>query len=102
MPDSIHLPEEAFPLPITDTVSTRGSVKPTMAGGSEITSALDAATAENELIFSEIDRLLATASAMARYCERNSVGDAIVLALRINRMDYEGRRFELTRRGEQS
>ncbi len=37
---------------------------------------------------------------MARYYERSSVGDAIGLAIRINKMDYEGRRFELTRREE--
>ncbi len=100
MPDSIDSPHETFLVPVTDIVSTGSSLEPAIAGGSENTSALEAALTENALIFSEIDRLLATASAMARYYERSSVGDAIGLAIRINRMDYEGRRFELTRREE--
>ncbi len=101
MPDPMDPPQEYFPIAITDTVSTCSSMQLSIAEGSEITSALEAAITENALIFSEIDRLLATATTMAQYYQRSSVGDAIVLAMRINRMDYEGRRFELTRLDEQ-
>ncbi len=100
MPDSIDSPEETFPVTITSTGSACCSAQPTIAGRPKVTSSLDAAIADNVLIFSEIDHLLATASALARYYDRTSVGDAIVLAIRINKMDYEGRRFELTRREE--
>lgn len=92
MPNPIDSPQEAFKATIADLVPPRRSEGSTIAGCHEFTPPLDHAKSENALIFSEIDRMLATAAAMAQYFERPSVCDAIALALRINRMEYEGRR----------
>jgi hypothetical protein len=100
MPDTILSSQDDFHTTITVAPSTPGREQPAIAGGSDITSDLDDPVTDDALIFSEIDRLLATAFAMAQHYERNSVSAAIMLAMRINRMDYEGRRFERSDRDE--
>ncbi len=100
MPDTINASQDDLPIAITVADSALSRQQRTIAGGSGITSGLDAAISDDALVFSEIDRLLVAACAMAQYYERNSVGAAIVLAMRINKMDYDGRRFELFGREE--
>lgn len=52
-------------------------------------------TEEDALIYSEIDRLLTKARAMAGYFGQDAVENAIALASRINRMEFDGRKAEL-------
>jgi len=49
-------------------------------------------TEEDALIYSEIDRVLVKAMAMARYFGQDAVENALALASRINRMEFDGRK----------
>ncbi|MCO4053701.1 MAG: hypothetical protein HEQ16_06555 [Bosea sp.] len=51
-----------------------------------------AGTEEDALICWEIERVLVKAMAMARYFGQDAVENAIALASRINRMEFDGRK----------
>lgn len=64
----------------------------TNAGGPAPEQAPKTETEEDALIFAEIDRVLAKAMAMARYFGQDAVENALALASRINRMEFDGRK----------
>jgi hypothetical protein len=64
----------------------------TSKGGPAPDQAPTTGTEEAALIYAEIDRVLAKAMVMARYFGKDAVENALALASRINRMEFDGRK----------
>lgn len=82
----------AAPAPKQTRTNPSAAAASTSTGGPAPEQAPKTETEEDALIFSEIDRVLVKAIAMARYFGQDAVENALALASRINRMEFDGRK----------